>query len=56
MPTTDWQFWVVTTIAAAALWRVARLVVGVIAPMLGKARPPSKRASLTISAPSGKPR
>jgi hypothetical protein len=50
MPTTDWQFWVVTAIALAALWRVGILVSGVVKPLFRKGRGATKRTSLTISA------
>lgn len=54
MPITDWQFWVVTAIALVAVWRVGGLVVGLVRPLFAKGRPATKRASLTISARSGR--
>lgn len=50
MPTTDWQFWVVSAIALVAMWRVGVLVSGVLKPLFRKGRGATKRASLTISA------
>jgi len=54
MPTTDWQFWVVTAIALAAAWRIGGLVLGLVRPWLRRGKAPVKRASLTISARSGR--
>ena len=54
MPTTDWQFWVVTAVALVAAWRLGKMVWGVVAPMFRKGRGVTKRASLTISAKGGR--
>lgn len=48
MPTTDWQFWVVTTIALVALWRLGAMFLRMVRPRGGRGT--TRRASLTISA------
>ena len=50
MPTTDWQFWVVTAIAAFAAWRLGAMLLRAVRPAWGKRKGATRRATLTISA------
>ena len=43
MPLGDWQFWLVSAIAAAGLWVLVRM-------FLPKRKPKGTRTSLTVSA------
>ncbi len=43
LPVTDWQFWLVTAIAAAGLWVLIRM-------FIPKKKPRGKRTTLTVSA------
>lgn len=55
MPTTDWQFWVVSAIALVAAWRISMMLWKMVRPLFNKGTPPPRRASLTISAKPAKP-
>jgi hypothetical protein len=44
MPWRDWQFWLVTTLMAISLWRLARMFIPAARPRNTN----SKRAALTI--------
>jgi len=54
VPTTDWQFWVVSAIALVAAWRVAVFLLRIVKPWFRKGKPVQRRASLTISAKPAK--
>ena len=43
MPWSDWQFWVVTALAAAGLWVLIRM-------FIPKKKPKGRRTTLTVSA------
>ena len=51
LPVDDWQFWVATALAAAALWYVLTRVLPLPA-LLGKRKQRGRRVNLTVG---GKP-
>lgn len=54
MPTTDWQFWVVSVVAMLAAAKLGSIALRMVRSMRGRSR--SHPARLTISAPQRGPR